>query len=105
MFIVGLGAFFFGLLLGWICYRTLRLKAGASVLAEIAAIIGVLGGAALNRKRPPKRKVLGLSVPGIRPDLEQLARQIGEAASQFGRLAGEVHAAREQAAKIGKALS
>ncbi len=47
MFISGLGAFFFGLLLGWICYRTLRLNAGASVLAEIATIIGVLGGAAV----------------------------------------------------------
>ena len=47
MFISGLGACFFGLLLGWICYRTLRLNTGASVLAEIAAIIGVLGGAAV----------------------------------------------------------
>ncbi len=47
MFISGLGAFFFDLLLGWICYRTLRVNAGASVLAEIATIIGVLGGPAV----------------------------------------------------------
>ena len=47
MFISGLGACLFGLFLGWVFYRTLRLKAGASVLAEIATIIGTLGGAAV----------------------------------------------------------
>jgi len=47
MFISGLGACLFGLFLGWVFYRTLRLKAGASVLAEIAPIIGTLGGAAV----------------------------------------------------------
>lgn len=47
MFIAGLGAFFFGLLLGWVLYRTLRLKAGANGVAEIASIIGALGGAAI----------------------------------------------------------
>ena len=47
MFISGLGAFFFGLLLGWVFYRTLRLKASMSGLAEIASIVGALGGAAV----------------------------------------------------------
>ena len=47
MFISGLGSFFFGLLFGWIFYRTLRLNAGVSGLAEIASIIGALGGAAV----------------------------------------------------------
>lgn len=47
MFIAGLGAFFFGLLLGWVFYRTLRLKAHASVLAEVSTIIGALAGAAV----------------------------------------------------------
>ena len=47
MFIAGLGAFFFGLLLGWVFYRTLRWKARASVLAEVSTIIGALGGAAV----------------------------------------------------------
>jgi hypothetical protein len=46
MFIVGLGTFYFGKLLGWIFYRTQRLNAGASVLAEIATIIGALDGPA-----------------------------------------------------------
>jgi hypothetical protein len=71
------------------------------------AAIGVIGGAVLNRKGRSKRKVLGVSIPsvGVGPELEKVARQIGEAAGQFGRLAAEVHAAREQAAKIGKALS
>jgi hypothetical protein len=47
MFIAGFGAFFFGLLLGWVLYRTLRLKAGAYGVAEIASIVGALGGAAV----------------------------------------------------------
>ena len=47
MLIAGFGAFFFGLLLGWVFYRTLRLNAGANGVAEIASIIGVLGGAAV----------------------------------------------------------
>jgi hypothetical protein len=47
MFIAGLGSFFFGLLLGWVLYRTLRLNASVSGLAEIASILGALGGAAV----------------------------------------------------------
>ncbi|MGH2497192.1 MAG: hypothetical protein ACRDIV_21040 [Ktedonobacteraceae bacterium] len=47
MFIAGLGTFFFGLLLGWVFYRTLRLKARASILAEVSTIIGALAGAAV----------------------------------------------------------
>lgn len=75
--------------------------------AMAGAAVGVVGGAVLNRKSRPKHKVLGVTIPSVAigPGLEKVARQLGEAAGQFGRLAGEVHAAREQAAKIGKALS
>ena len=45
MFIAGLGALLFGLAVGWISYRTLRLTAGANVLSDIATIIGAVGGA------------------------------------------------------------
>src|SRR6266568_7782668 len=47
MFIAGLGAVFFGLMIGWISYRTLRLTAAANLLPAIAIIIAVLGGAAV----------------------------------------------------------
>jgi hypothetical protein len=47
MFISGLGALFFGIVIGWISYRTLRLTAGTAVLSDIATIIGAVGGAAV----------------------------------------------------------
>ncbi len=47
MVVAGFGAFFFGLLLGWIAYRTLRLKVGTGILADIVALAGVLVGAAI----------------------------------------------------------
>jgi hypothetical protein len=52
-----------------------------------------------------QRKVLGVSVPEVGSGMERLGRQLGEAARQFAKLAGEVRAARERAEKIGKALS
>jgi hypothetical protein len=82
--------------------------------AVAGAAVGVLGGAALNRKGQPRRKLLGASIPArgsgssapaVGSGAEKLARQIGHAAAQLSRLAAEVHAAREQAAKVGKALS
>ena len=47
MFISGLGAIFFGLVIGWITYRVLRLASGTDILAAIAIIIAVVGGAAV----------------------------------------------------------
>jgi hypothetical protein len=38
------GAICFGLVIGWITYRTLRRKEGAA-LSDIAAVIGAVGGA------------------------------------------------------------
>jgi hypothetical protein len=35
MFITGLGAVFFGLVIGWISYRTLRLTAGTNLLLAL----------------------------------------------------------------------
>jgi hypothetical protein len=42
-----LGAGFFGLVIGWITYRTLRRKEGAVVLSDISTVIGAVGGAAV----------------------------------------------------------
>lgn len=47
MFISALGTLVFGLAVGWISYRTLRVTAGANVLSDIATIIGAVGGAAV----------------------------------------------------------
>lgn len=46
MFIAGLEAFFFGLAVGWIAYRVLRLREGIPALSDLIAILGVIGGAA-----------------------------------------------------------
>ena len=47
MSLIGIGAACFGLVIGWITYRTLRRREGAAVLSDIATVIGVVGGAAV----------------------------------------------------------
>jgi uncharacterized membrane protein YeaQ/YmgE (transglycosylase-associated protein family) len=42
-----IGAACFGLVIGWITYRTLRRKEGASALSDIATVIGAVGGGAI----------------------------------------------------------
>ena len=42
-----IGAGGFGLVIGWITYRTLRRKGGAAALSDIATVIGAVGGAAV----------------------------------------------------------
>jgi len=72
----------------------------------LGAAAGVAGGVLLGRsvaKRP--KKVLGVKVPGQQPNFSDVARGVREAGKQFGKLAGEVRAAREKAEEIGKALS
>ncbi|MCX6080546.1 MAG: hypothetical protein NTW32_13520 [Chloroflexi bacterium] len=41
------GAGFFGLVIGWVTYRTLRRKSEATTLADISAVIAAIGGAAV----------------------------------------------------------
>ena len=41
------GALCFGVVIGWICYRTLRRNQAASGLSDIATVIGAVGGAAI----------------------------------------------------------
>lgn len=47
MNIVSLGALFFGIVIGWITYRTLRRQKEAVALSNIATVIGAVGGAAV----------------------------------------------------------
>lgn len=41
------GALCFGIVIGWVAYRTLRRNQAASGLSDIATVIGAVGGAAI----------------------------------------------------------
>ena len=75
--------------------------------AAAGAAAGMIGGIALERYglRRKRRKVLGVRLPGSRNGLDDLAKQVGKAGNQFGKLAGEVRTTRKKAEDIGKALS
>lgn len=47
-----LGALMFGLVIGWITYRTLRRKEGSAALSDISTVIGAVGGAAVTKLFP-----------------------------------------------------
>ena len=47
MVIAGIGALFFGLVIGWISYRILRMTTSTTALSDITAIIAAVGGAAV----------------------------------------------------------
>lgn len=42
-----IGALAFGLVMGWVTYRTLRRREGAVALFDIATVFGAVGGAAV----------------------------------------------------------
>ncbi len=42
-----MGALAFGLVVGWITYRTLRWKTGPVGLSDLSAVLGAVGGAAV----------------------------------------------------------
>ena len=47
MGIEGYGALCFGLVIGWVTHRTLRRTKNEATIADISAIIGAVGGAAV----------------------------------------------------------
>jgi hypothetical protein len=47
MFIAGLGAVFFGFIIGWIAYQILRRRSGTHELSDLIVIVGTIGGAAV----------------------------------------------------------
>jgi hypothetical protein len=72
------------------------------------ATVGVAGGIVLGRTAGHRnRKALGVAVPtpGRKMDFRGLGQQVGEAGRQFAKLAQEVHAVREKAEQIGRAIS
>jgi hypothetical protein len=75
-------------------------------IPAVTGAIGIAGGVLLGRTTVKRnRKVLGIPMPGVKIDLADVAKQIGEASRQFGRLANEVKVAREKAEKIGRAAT
>ena len=78
---------------------------GNVILPAATAAAGVAGGIVLARtKLRQQRKLLGVPLPGTKSDLSELTKQVGEAGRQFGKLAGEVKAAREKAEQISRAI-
>src|SRR5207302_3794032 len=53
--------------------------------AAVGTAAGVVGGALLGRRLRPRRKVLGIPVPGTRGGFDGLAGQVGKAAKELGR--------------------
>jgi ABC-type sulfate transport system permease component len=47
MAFITLGAVCFGLVVGWVTYRTLRRREGVVALSDLATVIGAIGGAAV----------------------------------------------------------
>jgi hypothetical protein len=47
MTITIIGAAFFGLVVGWVAYRTLRRKEGNVGLSDLSTFIGIVGGGAI----------------------------------------------------------
>jgi hypothetical protein len=47
MDITNAGAVAFGLVVGWVTYRTLRRKEGVSALSDISSVIAAVGGGAV----------------------------------------------------------
>ena len=75
--------------------------------AAAGAVAGMVGGMVLERRgfNRKRRKVLGVRLPGRTSGLDGLARQVGKAGDQFGKLALEVRTTREKVGEAGKALS
>jgi len=58
------GALCFGLVIGWVTYRTLR-RASTSALSDIATVIGAVGGAAVTGLFPRESGAFGSYCLGL----------------------------------------
>jgi hypothetical protein len=86
--------------------RSVVSKAKTPLLAGGAAAAGLVGGFVLaSRGAAPSKKVLGVPVSGKGFDFKPVAKEVQKAGKQLGRFADEIAQAREQARKIGDALS
>ena len=81
-------------------------KAGTPILAGGAAAAGLVGGMVLGKRvLGPRRTMLGIPVSRKGLSLQPVAKEVGKAGKQIGRLTDELAQARKQAKKVGDALS
>lgn len=59
-----LGALGFGLVIGWVTYRTLR-RTDATGLSDVATVIGAVGGAAVTTLFSPETPAFGMYCIGL----------------------------------------
>jgi hypothetical protein len=78
-----------------------------AVVPIASAAVGAAAGVIVGQRRMNRsKKVLGVPIPWSGAGgIDGLAKNVGEASKQFGRLANEVKTSREKAEQIGKALS
>jgi hypothetical protein len=75
-------------------------------LPVVTGAVGIAGGVLLGRTALQReRKILGVPVPGLKVDLSDISKNIGDAGRQFGKLAREVQTAREKAEQIARVFS
>jgi hypothetical protein len=60
----GVGAFVFGIVVGWITYRTLR-RSESGGISDIATVIGAVGGAAVTALFPQETGAFGAYCIGL----------------------------------------
>jgi hypothetical protein len=81
-------------------------KASTPLVAGGAAAAGLVGGLVLGKRvLGPRRTVFGFPIARRGLSLKPVAREVGKAGKQIGRLTDELTQARKQAKKVGNALS
>jgi len=65
LWLSGIGAFCFGLVIGWVTYRALRRSAAAASMSDIGAVIGAVGGAAVTALFPRETGAFGAYCIGV----------------------------------------
>jgi O-antigen/teichoic acid export membrane protein len=65
LIIVAVGAFAFGVVMGWITYRTLRRKEGGTGLSDIATVGGAVAGAWVTSLFPAESLAFGAYCIGL----------------------------------------
>jgi hypothetical protein len=73
----------------------------------VTAALGAAGGVVFGRSKAQRNRTVGpLPIPQKKKiDLGGVAKQVGEAGRQLGKLAREVQAMREKAEQVGRAIS
>jgi hypothetical protein len=62
---LSVGAVCFGLVIGWVAYRTIRRSNKVAGLSDLATVIGAVGGGAVTGLFPEKSSLFGLYCIGL----------------------------------------